>query len=479
MPISEAQLTELAVKISRETEDSVFRDELIGYSRSVQQLSANCEDLTELSNRCWDSIMKIPDIRVPDGAAQIDRTRIQVEALRRRLLPKLRRLHNALGDFMRDEAFAYLDSTHPMRRLRNFKPAQVIETITTNLLDFARAAGGLLSMDEVMPQLQEYGYKALSSIVGGPGDKAFTSHVGWEVPAVEVGGVKLGPYIGVVRVLREGPTSGDVYGASRHTGGWRSSMPWLMPRSDAKIAFSEKYHFWHTHVNDMGEICFGDQLDRAQRLIKMGQYWALVDLIDMVLESWNPESPHCQLVAFDPAAARENWICPCGRATQGPEPISTSGRPGGTISFHSCITCASDVCSKCVKTCENCGVSPLCNDCQRYVKSASRTYGPYCQECSDRTLSNHPDYVSDEDDPSVKEAKEQEQRKRREDARRRSALEGGNIYDHGIYPPGHDPIIDHSYGAPNLGRLDSPAFQDRVWLLREAGNWICTTPLAG
>lgn len=410
MPVTKEDIRAFATNIAAGQEDTAFINELRAYAMSLNGLTERCRELAEMSYRCWNSVQQVPSL-APRGRTPDQQVKAQVEALRRRLRPKLQRLKDLSVDFQRMAPFDYLKDNHKLRGVKHFKSKSIIKSTEEALFMFERAANRLLTMDEVRPMLHERAAAFFHSVVGQRGDEAWSAHVGWEVPTVDVHGTKLGPYVAITRIRTGGSPNPMrrarivVSAEAGRSGGYRKSMPWLFPTADANVVFSGQNWYWHTHVNHIGEVCFGDMRQDVYRIVKAGEYWSLVDMLDLVLCSWNPDSPHCQLVAFNPDAKRTNWSCVCGRTSPGPEPVSA----GGQSSFVSCMSCASDVCSHCMMGCTSCGMNALCMPCQRYIQRADeRILGPLCQDCHDATMAKAPDFTSDEDDPSVKEkAKEQ------------------------------------------------------------------------
>lgn len=125
----------------------------------------------------------------------------------------------------------------------------------------------------------------------------------------------------------------------------------------------------HPHVQDE-DICLGGsaQIKRLHELAIAGNFIAVKDMIDSILETYNDESPF---------AFMENWNsveCDCGATEVSPADIS------------SCCSCNNSVCSDCSRWSDQDGET-YCEECANYCDGCGDYYGegascncPNCEE---------------------------------------------------------------------------------------------------
>ena len=369
MPLTDADIKEMAVAATAGQAEQTFKTAVSNFIRQQQTFARHSQTCTEYSQRIWDTIQAVPTIA---GDTPDDTVKKQLDSLRRRVIPKLRELHAVTRMLVNDPIFEYLNTTHELRTVREYKPKRLLAAFIESVTGFRDATGDVFKMSEISPRIAEQAVPAFETVVGAMNEMAWKNYLGWFVPAVTIQDVKLGPYFGIVFV-----------GPQQARRGYRYGHPYVFPAAGARLVRYSNHWFWHPHVNQNGNPCCGNMTSTMDTCIKSADYWTAADLLDSILESWNPDSPYCPLGLFEDNAVKMKWICSCGRTAKGSNPRNE--RTG--IIFVSCTSCAADVCSKCIQFCQHCETGALCRSCQMKLlfkaqsNRTARPYGPICPEC--------------------------------------------------------------------------------------------------
>jgi hypothetical protein len=380
MPLTDDDIKELSkIAVTSDAQES-FKKAVSAFLRQQQAFSRSLQNCSEYTQRIWESVQAVPSVV---GATPEETVKKQLDSLRRRVIPRLRELHVAVEYLSDDPVFQYLEPSHELRTVRQYKPKKMQERFIEQVTRFRDATGTVFRLNEISALIPEQATQSFERCVGAMSGDNWRKFLAWKVPAVEIQGVKLGPYYGVVKVSM-------VRAKSRNDG----SLPFVFPAAGAKLVRYSNGWYWHPHVNASGNVCFGNMSAPMDTLMRAGDYWTAADLLDSILESWNPSSPYCALGLFEDGAQKMQWLCACGRSVKGAEPKNE--RTG--VSFASCTSCAADVCSKCVQFCTQCASGALCRSCQMKLAKLDTTtgqmrpFGPICPECFEDLVADANNY---------------------------------------------------------------------------------------
>lgn len=148
--------------------------------------------------------------------------------------------------------------------------------------------------------------------------------------------------------------------------------------------------YCHPHVGSFGHICLGDAREVVETGLMAGDVLAIFDIVESLLHTYNPGSPHFSLetvygtpchecgdtVDEDDQYYCENCaeyfcrncalVCACGRRTLCTNCSSTCSCCGSTTCGHcghTCSECGDNVCGECSNSCEHCD-SIICDSCE-------------------------------------------------------------------------------------------------------------------
>jgi hypothetical protein len=373
MPLTDDDIKQMATTATTGEAEKIFKKSVASFIRQQQTFARHTQSATEFSQRIWDSIQAVPNVT---GTNPADTMKKQLDSLRRRVIPKLKDLKMVVDALVEDPIFKYLDPKHELRTVREYKPKNLAEAYVRSLTKFREATGNIYRMNEISPLIPEQATHAFEGCVGNMNDRTFSQHVGWKIPAVVIQEIQVGPFFGLVNC-----------GAGGSSGGYRRGFPYVFPAAGSRLVRYHNGWYWHPHVDASGTPCFGNMARTMEEVIRAADYWTAADLLDSILESWNPDSPYCPLGLFGDDARKMRWMCACGRSVEGAEPRNE--RTG--VSFMSCTSCAADVCSKCVQYCLRCEGGALCRSCQMKALEIrqgrpDRPYGSVCPECYENMM---------------------------------------------------------------------------------------------
>ena len=140
----------------------------------------------------------------------------------------------------------------------------------------------------------------------------------------------------------------------------------------ADIDYRGGYH--HPHVNSNGAICWNGYDDAARAYHRSGDFLALKDLIDNLLNTYNPDSPFIRLDDWENGFGTECYEC--GERWPEDDLLYVESTDG-------------DLCPDCRTYCDECMTSVACrhfDDNWNMCVDCLEDKTDYCQECGNQFL---------------------------------------------------------------------------------------------
>jgi len=166
-------------------------------------------------------------------------------------------------------------------------------------------------------------------------------------------------------------------------GNFRISIDIIEPINSLRIIAvtgEESYNgFFHPHVADE-ELCEGNGQYSLSLAIDQGRLEDYFDLVEKILRTYNPESPHTPLSSWYSPDREGSFYCVCCEewkdeydqvSCDGCDSIQCANCADGAM----CDTCEQWYCDNCIQSC-NCCHAPMCNECTLI-----------CEDCSDQICS--------------------------------------------------------------------------------------------